>query len=231
MRGRGKRTKAEREADLVVIADLYRRGCTQKQIATLVTSKRSYSISHVTVKNDLDLIFKRWREKQAKYIDNFLVAQLSQIQALKAEAWKEYEKRKLPKKRIKESRKGVTSLTVKPLRKTDDIIEEEFEEIEAIFDQHNTEELTEVKGELDNIDIQFTDLSPYMGIEVTQDIEVSERTGDPRYLDLISKLMEQEAKLLGFYKNDTSATNTSVIVVNMPEPVNKNKFISPNNNT
>lgn len=219
-----KRTKIEREADLVVIADLYKRSWTFRQIAEELTKRRSYSLSYVMVKHDLDLVLSRWKEKQSAYIENFVVLQVQQIQAMKQECWSEYLRSKNPSKKIVEKRQAIVNAGIHKIKNPEDLHDLE---LDYIFDD-NTSALEEAKKNnqsLDEVEIHFTDLSPYSGVEVDQTVQINDRLGNPKYLELMAKLMDQEARLLGFYNTDNVTPTTSVVIVKMPEPMSKESFI------
>ncbi len=219
-----KRSKTEREADRVIVADLYKRNWNMREIAKEISRRRPYSISHVTVKYDLDAVLKRWREKQSAYIENFVVLQVQQIQALKKECWAEYLRSKNPTKKINEKRQAIISTGIHDIKNPEDL---HALELDYIFDD-DTGALDEAKAKrqsLEDVEIHFTDLSKAVGVEVNQTVQVTERLGNPKYLDLMAKLMDQEARLLGFYNNENITPTTSVVIVNMPAPESPNRYI------
>lgn len=217
-----KREKIEREDDLVIVANLYKRNWTIRAIAAELTKRRPYSISPSQVKYDLDAIISRWKEKQKKYIDNFITIQLEQIAALKEEAWKEYIRSKSPTKSIKEKREAIVNTGIHSIKQAEDISDIE---LDAIFDDSIAiETKTAEQRSLENVEVKFTDLSQTT-VEVDQVVQVTERLGNPKYLDLIQRLMDQECKLLGIYKTDDLGNNTSVVIIQTPPPESKEQYM------
>jgi hypothetical protein len=234
-KGGGKRTKTEREKDLVVVADLYRRGWTFKMIAEKVSAIRDYSISYVTVKHDFDLVLARWRKKHSAYLEHFIVSQVEQIAALKRECWKEYEKSKDPKRSIKETRKAVIKPSLRHRFKPDDLLDFQLEDIFGDNVREEKEELKKIDT-IKNIDMQFTDLNKEFEeageIEINQTLEYTEKTGDAKYLELIRKLMDQESKLLGFTSGkEIKTTTNNTIIVSMPAPETQDIYLPGENNS
>lgn len=217
-----KRNKTEREADLVVIADLYRRNWSMRQIAAELSNRRPYTLTDSTIKHDLDLILSRWKEKQAQYIENFIVVQLDQIAAIKKELWEEYQRSKQPTKKIKEKRTAVNVNNIHAMKQPEELID--FE-LDFLFDDVTTKPKKKTQTSLDQVEIRFTDLSTTAGAEVDQSVEVEERIGNPKFLELLGKFMDQEARLLGFYNTDNITPTTSVVIVNMPTPESKKTYI------
>jgi len=215
-----KRNKTEREADLVVIADLYRRSWSMRQIAAEVSRRRTYTLTDSTIKHDLDLILSRWKEKQAQYIDNFIVVQLEQIAAMKKELWEEYIRSKNPTRKIKEKRNALNVKNIHASKEPEDLVDLE---LDYIF-MNDTSKPRPNATPLDTVEIHFTDLSDSSGVEVDQTLEVSENIGNPKFLELIGKFMDQEARLLGFYNMDNITPTMSVVIVNVPKPASKEIF-------
>lgn len=217
-----KRTKLQREEDMVAIADLYKRGWTMRKILARINDSRPYSLSLGSIKNDIDRVLKRWREKQSSYIDNFITVQIEQIQEMKRELWNEYLRSKKSLKSVKEKRKAIVRYSSQLLVPEEDLSELELDLIMG----GNTEKPKDLTEEFTNIEIHFTDLSKEESgmVEVDQTIQATEKLGNPRYLELLAKLMEQEARLLGFYNTDNITPTTSVVIVNMPAPMSQQEF-------
>lgn len=215
-----KRTKTEREADLTAIAELYKRGWSMRAIASEVSKRRAYSITFAQVKYDLDDIFKRWREKQKQYIDNFVTVQLKQIQIMKQELWSEYLRSKKPMKKLFEKREAVIHTGVHAINPKEDLAEIELEEIFS----DSTKPVVSTPSELEEVEPFMTDLNESNRVDVVQSIQHVERLGNPKYLELVAKLMEQEAKLLGFYNSDKLDSNTTVVIVKVPEPSSQEDY-------
>jgi len=85
-----KRTKAQREYDLMFIAEQYRLGTPQHRIVELLAQDRDYTVSQPTVSNDLKELRKRWRDRASDSMEAFIAEELSKIDALEVtyrEAW------------------------------------------------------------------------------------------------------------------------------------------------
>lgn len=82
-----KRTKGEREIDLIAIAEMYLKGETYQSIATQISAQRDYSISRSTVFNDLQVLQARWKESQLVDFDEAKAKELTRIDKLEAEYW------------------------------------------------------------------------------------------------------------------------------------------------
>lgn len=216
------RSKVQREQDLVVIADLYRRGWSLRQIAAEITARRPYSLSYSMVKVDLDRVLSQWREQQVQYVDNFITIEFERIESMKSELMQEYIRSKQPTKLVSERRKAMLDIPthIHNNKKAENLAEDDMD---SIFD--TTPKLLPKNKEgvvtgLDSIDVVFTSMSSVESVYVDQNMQMTENLGNPRYLELIAKLIDQQAKLLavGVYGKGEVATTSSVIVVNMPAP-------------
>lgn len=82
-----KRTKGERETDLIEIAELYLKGETMQSIATQISAQRHYSIGRSTIYNDLQVLHARWKESQLVDFDAAKAKELTRIDKLESEYW------------------------------------------------------------------------------------------------------------------------------------------------
>jgi len=87
-----KRTKAQREADLVLIQDWYVRGDSQRTIAERLGDLRAYRVSHQTICNDIEAILERWRQATVQNIDELKAQELAKINTIEREAWRAWER-------------------------------------------------------------------------------------------------------------------------------------------
>lgn len=95
-----KRTPGQRNEDLVLVAQMYIRGMTQKKIAAEVSSMRPYSISDSQVFKDIQTIQARW---QAAYLLDFnahKAKELAHIDELERAYWIEWEESRKPKETV-----------------------------------------------------------------------------------------------------------------------------------
>lgn len=89
-----KRTPDQREADLVLIADWYCRGLTQREIAAkLATARREwgYTISHQQISADLETIRERWRAMQLESFGEAQAREMAKIDHLERVYWSQFE--------------------------------------------------------------------------------------------------------------------------------------------
>jgi hypothetical protein len=83
-----KRNKAQREADLILIAEMTLQGMKQSKISTILAEKRPYSLSQQTISKDIKLLEERWREESTRTITEGKNRQLKHLEVLKADAWR-----------------------------------------------------------------------------------------------------------------------------------------------
>lgn len=82
-----KRTKAERELDLVFIADLYLRHRTQFEIRDELNAVRRYNISRSQIMYDINKIHGRWLESSLVNFDKVKAREMARIDRLEREYW------------------------------------------------------------------------------------------------------------------------------------------------
>lgn len=82
---RRKRTDFQREADFVVIAERYKSGVTQSEIA------RELGLSQGQISLDLAEVLRRWRAEAADTIDTAKQIELNKINGLEIEYWHAWE--------------------------------------------------------------------------------------------------------------------------------------------
>ena len=86
-----KRLPIERERDMLEIQDMYLKGKTMLEIAKHLSSVRKYTLSHVTIKRDIDEIVKRWREDLVSGMDTKQAVEISKLNKVESEAWIRYD--------------------------------------------------------------------------------------------------------------------------------------------
>jgi len=101
-----KRIKAERERDLVFIEEQYVRGKSIRTIAGELSAQRPYSVTHTTIKRDINTILSRWRETIAGEIALLKAGEIAKINAREIEAWEAWEKSKQPDEKSPVERPG-----------------------------------------------------------------------------------------------------------------------------
>lgn len=82
-----KRTKDQIEADRELAIELYNRGYTQQEIADYISSTSEYSISRSQVKQDLNVVRKRWIESQIGTYQEMVNRELSRLDSFERELW------------------------------------------------------------------------------------------------------------------------------------------------
>lgn len=87
-----KRTKIQREKDLLRTAELYLKGWPQYEIA------RELKVSQPQIAYDIKDLISRWKEKAVMNIDERKAEELAKIDRLEAEYWKGWEDSRRPTK-------------------------------------------------------------------------------------------------------------------------------------
>lgn len=87
-----KRTKAQREEDLVFTARAYLRGKAQHAIAEELSQERDYKITQQQISVDLKTIFKRWRDSQISDMDELKRRELEKIDHVETTYWEQWER-------------------------------------------------------------------------------------------------------------------------------------------
>lgn len=90
---RKKRTEAQREADMAMIAKLLlRENLTQQEMADRLGKERNYSVSSVQIHYDIRELMKRWRDAYLEDTDILKGRELRRIDELETAYWKSYER-------------------------------------------------------------------------------------------------------------------------------------------
>lgn len=96
-----------REARLEVVAELYKRGYSYRKIRTETMARMNlpaYSLS--TVKTDVGILLKEWRESRLSDMDAALTLELARIDETVQELWAQWERSKVDYQKMVEKRKG-----------------------------------------------------------------------------------------------------------------------------
>lgn len=91
---RPKRTKQERETDLLFISRLYVRGLTLREIAASLNAEREYQLTFQTIAKDVKTILSRWRESIVDDVSEMRSAELIRINEIEREAWQAWTRSK-----------------------------------------------------------------------------------------------------------------------------------------
>nr|DAP74661.1 MAG TPA: hypothetical protein [Caudoviricetes sp.] len=93
------RKAREKEQDKQLIAPLYFKAYTFREIAESVSAITGRTISHVTVFNDVKEILKESEEARKDFVNNQLTIELGKINKLEREYWEAWEKSKTDQKK------------------------------------------------------------------------------------------------------------------------------------
>ncbi len=86
-----KRSRDQRDQDLVVIAELYLKGKSQAEIAGNIGQIRDYTLSQQQISGDLRTIRKRWLESSIRDFDAQRAQELAKIDYLELTYWDSWE--------------------------------------------------------------------------------------------------------------------------------------------
>ena len=168
--------KQAKEARLVIVGELYKKGYTFRQIRAEVmntTGKATYSLE--TVKKDVDSLLTEWRKTRIDDVDMAIQLELAAIDRQLIELWEAWDRSKTDQKLKSKKQSG---FAIK-------------EKGASVITPGG--EMKEEEGK--------SKIIP-RSIEQTEKDEVN--FGDPRYQDLINKLRMERRKLLGLYAVDKS---------------------------
>lgn len=98
-----KRTRLQREKDLLLIADLYGKNYSYRKIADKLNQERPYNITFQQVSYDIKSLFDEWQAEHKEKVDSYLIEQLKKLDLLECEYWSAWERSKaeFKKKTIK----------------------------------------------------------------------------------------------------------------------------------
>ncbi|MDX9847456.1 MAG: hypothetical protein RBT74_10790 [Tenuifilaceae bacterium] len=101
-----RRSKGERERDLNLIAELYTKGRSYREIAFEVNQRNGSSITYQTVSNEVKRLLAEWKETREDIIDHQKFIELEKIDRLERTYWDGYEKSCQPVKKSSTKKKG-----------------------------------------------------------------------------------------------------------------------------
>lgn len=102
-----KRRNQAKEGRLVIVADLYRRGYSVRQIRQEVMKRLdldTYAVS--TCQSDIQTLLQEWRESRLSDTDDLLELELARIDDTVRELWEQWEKSKEDYVATSQTRKG-----------------------------------------------------------------------------------------------------------------------------
>jgi hypothetical protein len=102
----GKRTKEQRDADMLFEADLFVKGYTYRQIADSVNANirergLTYTISFQQVHKDVKELLISWKKERFDLIDDYVTSELKKLDRMEQELWAAWEASKDGKRRTK----------------------------------------------------------------------------------------------------------------------------------
>lgn len=101
-----RRKKAERELDLVLIAEMYVKNNSVRFIAEHINSIRSYTVSFKTIANDIQEILREWSAKKESMISSHVAIELEKSLIRERKLWDAWEKSESVQKRTQVKKKG-----------------------------------------------------------------------------------------------------------------------------
>lgn len=104
-----RRTKPEREKDLVLITEMYTKNFSVRAIADEINRIRHYSISFQMVFKDIQCVLKEWQQKKEDMISNHVAIELEKSLIRERKLWEEWESSKEVRKTVKVKKKGKTA--------------------------------------------------------------------------------------------------------------------------
>lgn len=215
------RTQLEREQDLVLTAQLYSKGWSYADIADIITEKRAYSISFVTVGNDVKELLKRWQERQQNFIDSHVAAALMKLEVMEQEAWRAYERSKRPKNAVKEKRTALITADSRTANKQP----LDGNELDKLFELETTK--LDANKPIKMPEIDLTDLTNVAAYQVEQQIAAEQRDGCPKWFKLILEIQDRRLELVQYVESKAAVSKGTKVVVKAPEPVSKALFMPP----
>lgn len=101
------RARQRREDRLAIVAKMYKKGHSIREIREEVISRLGGTCSTRTVCNDIALLLKEWREERVGDIDDKVELELRRIDYACSELWEQWEKSKEDYQRTQDKRVGV----------------------------------------------------------------------------------------------------------------------------
>lgn len=171
-----KAAKQAKEARLVIVGELYKKGYSFREIRAEVAERIGFlTYGLTTVKRDVDTLLKEWRKTRIDDVDMAIQLELDAINDQIKELWIAWDRSK-------------TNQQIKSKKQSGVAIKEKGASVVT-----PDGEMKEGEGK--------SKIIP-RSIEQTEKDEVN--FGDPRYQDLINKLRMERRKLLGLYAVDKS---------------------------
>lgn len=92
-----KRTRQERESDLIFVAQKYVAGWSHFEITAALNSERPYQLSRSMVSRDIGEILRRWQAAYLADVNELKTRELVRLDAVERAAWAAFESSKVEK--------------------------------------------------------------------------------------------------------------------------------------
>lgn len=100
-----KRTSEQKADDLRIIIPLFLKGYSYMMLMQHINAMREYTLSHVTVYQDIRQVLAEWTKERGKLIEKHKIVELTKIDQLERTYWEAWEQSRAPKKK-KVSKQG-----------------------------------------------------------------------------------------------------------------------------
>lgn len=87
-----KRSGAQKDADMILIAGLALKGCTEQGITDALNTSRPYRLSRSQIHSDLSKLRKYWAEQAAADTNELLGSELEKLNQLERTSWTAFDK-------------------------------------------------------------------------------------------------------------------------------------------
>lgn len=170
-----KRTKEEREHDIQIEAEMKIKGHSYRAIANYINKTFDRSISHITIRSDVNQYIKQWKADHDKEFDDRLNVELRKLELREKLLWEAWER-------------SCESIVIKAVKKKGS-----FKKVNDI----QTEEKTyHGKGDpryMDQLDKLSEKRCKLLGLYAPDKTELSfEKLSDSQLSDVISKIIGDE---------------------------------------
>lgn len=195
-----------KEARLEIVAELYAKGKSYSKIREAVMERLGLSTySKATVERDVKSLLKEWREARLEDTDEAVTLFLERNRQHYEEVREEWERSREKTELVSTKEKG---LNIKR-KKEDDTDKKPVRKIG--FNSYEKPEEETPKVETETPTPEEPEFIPITKETKTTDVLPE---GDPRYMDLMIRLEEQRAKILGLYapeRKEISGANGSAL--------------------
>lgn len=187
----------EIEVRMEKVSQLYLKAHSPIKIAELL------KVNLTIVKADLARLRRRWIENSQMNFQKRLAQELARLDNLEAVAWQAYEKSTLPgKTKTKRTEYG------KPMEEKPNVLDK------ANQKRNRKDRPANQDGRTNKV-VNLTEKN-YKGlipIRMVEELKKVGQSGDPKYLEIILKCMENRARICGLFKSEDQDKPTQVVVI------------------